>query len=254
MLNVRIGDVLLEGLPRNEDSAYVISPDGFVGWDDATEIRRTETLRPVAHGSFDVRGFQSARVVTVSGYILARTPAELRSMASRLRGVLADGSSGRVSVDTSEGTSWADVRLAGKTTVDVLGVSGRDAEFSLSFWSADPRRFGESREFEGPSAVAYHLGNFPAAPILEVRGTLPSGWSVDGPDGRVFQTSQALTAGQVHRVDMAAGRLTRDGVVQVGVVTSGETWAVPPGASVTHAFTPTSGTGSLSVIVTDTFI
>lgn len=253
MLRARINNIVFEGSPADIDRAFVIDPDGWSGWDEGPSVRRDEVLRQTAHGAHDLQGFLTPRLVSISGWILAPTPGELEQMRLRLTGLLADGGSGRLVVDSPRGQTWADVRLAGQTTVKVRGKSETEAAFQIQFWAADPRRYGESRTFgPGTSVEAYHYGNFPAHPILEVTGTM-SGYTVRQ-GSRDLVVGLAITSGQTHRINLRTGRLTINGALQVGAVTEPQSWAISPGATWTHQLIPASGSGSLKVIPTDTFI
>ena len=224
---------------------FTIADDGLSGWLESPDVRSERVVRPQGHGIFDLPAYLEERIIGFSGLCFAASEWDMGMLGRQLN-------------------SFGVVTISGDYLGQVLSISGRRvsskfaasvpgsiADYMVSFVCADPRLRGEVVTTDG---VAVNRGNFPATPVIEVRGTLPTGWRVNGPDGRYFQTSQALTAGQVHRVDMATGRLTRDGVVQVGVVTHGDSWTVPAGSSVTHSLIPTSGSGTLSVLVADTFL
>ena len=253
MLRVRIGGLVFEDFPSDLSQGFVISPNGWSGWDEGVDVRRDEKVRPVSHGAFDAVGYLGARVVTIAGNIIASSPVELEHMRARLTGLLADGSTGRLVVDSDMGSTWADVRLASRTSVKVSGASGMEAEFQISFWAPDMRKYGETRTFTGPTASAYHYGNFPASPVIEVTGSMASGYTVAS-QGRSFIVSQALTSGHTHRIDMRSGWLFLDDVLQTGAVSQARTFQIPPGAPATVAFTPVSGSGVMSVKVTDTYV
>lgn len=255
-VTVRINDVLFrsqESAVDNGDGFY-IDGDGFEGWDDGVDVRRDEVMRPQAHGSFDVPAFLAARVVSLTGECWASAPDRLLWFGKRLTGLLAGGESGRVVVVQADGSTWATGRLAAKSTFVVNSEDTRSAFYQIQLWFADPRRFGESRTTSGTTSVAaFHYGNFPAAPVLTVTGSKPSGYTITGPAGKTFTTTKPVIAGSPHTIDMATGFLSVGGVVQSGVVTSGDTWAVPGGASVTQTLSG-SGTATLGVTVRDTYI
>lgn len=250
LISARIEGITFESFPRDLDRAFVVSPEGWSGWDEGVPVRRDDTVRPSSHGSFDAPGFLTARVRSIAGNVIASSPGELEHMCLQLTGLLAEGGVGRVTAVSDHGTTWANVRLAGQTAIQE-DAGGLEARFQVQFWSPDPRRYGDRRRV-GPSAsvLAHHLGNFPAAPVLTVAGSSPSGYTVNGPGGRQYVVTRALVAGQPHTIDMSTGWLSVGGVVQVGAVGRAETWAVPPG--VRTAMSVTAGT--LTVDTLDTFI
>lgn len=244
MTRVRLNGVVVEDWPQNLDESYLLSPGGPSGWYESTEVRREEVELPMSHGSFNLPGYMSQRLIGVPGHILASSAAQRIHMQDRLTGLLADGGSGRLTVDDDAGTRWADVRLAG-CQVEVLDETS--ARFLLQLWAADPRKYGETRSFAS-GEPAYHYGNFPASPVLEVPGARSS-WTASAGSAQV-SVSQALTSSQTHRYDARTGRLTRNGALQVGVVTRGDSWTVAPGQQLVH----TVAGGAGRVLLTDTFI
>lgn len=215
-------------------------------WRGGSQWRREEIGRPVAAGAFDIPGYLPQRVVTIEGTLLASSAALLQHQIRGLEGFGTDGEKFRVMVDDDHGTTWRDVRLAQSASVDERDET--TADFVMSLWAADPRAYGESRTFLGGES-AYHYGTSSAIPTLEVTGVYPSGYTVSIP-GKSFVVTQALTAGQTHRIDMRTGWLYRDNVLQSGAVSRAETWVIPPGQEVTHSIT---GAGVLTVTVVDTY-
>lgn len=252
MLRARINGLVFNGTAA---TGFVISPDGWKGWDEGADVRRDETNRPTSHGAFDAPGYLSPRVTTIAGHVLAPSSRELRHLCAQLTGLLADGDSGRLVVDTDKGIEWANVRLAARTAVTVNGATRTDAEFQISFWSADMRKYGAEHVFGPTSGTvrAYQYGNFPALPVVEITGSLPSGYTVTS-QGKTFKVSQPLTSGQTHRLDMRRGWLFRNNVLQSGAVDVAESFTIPPDVQPQVVFTPASGSGQMTVTVTDTFI
>lgn len=254
-LFVRVNNREFRGRRGPVRDGFVIDADGFTGWDDGVDVRREVHDIPRGHGAFDLPGYLEPRVFAAKGLCYADTPERLEWWRGVLTGLLADGGSGRVVVENRGLTTWADARLATRSEFTKIPGGATMARYRVQFWAADPRKYGQTRTY-GPATIvaASHFGNFPAAPLLTVTGAMPSGYTIGGPDGRTFVVSQALTSGHTHRIDMRTGRLTLDGVLQVGAVSVGQTWGIPGGASVTHTLTPVSGTGTITVSVLDTFI
>ena len=82
---------------------------------------------------------------------------------------------------------------------------------------------------------------------------MPSGYRVNGPGGAQFIVSAALTSGVTHRLDFVNGWLYRNGVLTQGAVSRAQVFTIPPGAPSTVSLTPVSGSGSLTVKVTETY-
>lgn len=245
-MQATIGGVFFDEAPRDLDRSFVIEPQGLKGWLAGVSMRRDEVARPASHGAFDARGFQSARVVSISGTILAQSPSELESMIVQLTGLLADGETGRLTVqDDHARVTWADVRLAAQTEIDRY-TTGLEADYLVQFWAPDPRRYGELRSF--PAGQVYHRGNTVAIPVIEVTGPVSAPYSVSS-QGRTVTVTQALASGQVHQIDMATGWVRRNGVLQLGAVSAADVFTIPPGTGVA-----VSGPSSMRVLVHDTFI
>lgn len=254
MLRVSVGGIEFEGDPFDRDRAFMISPDGWSGWDDGTAVRREDTPRPAQHGSFPVPGVRDARVITISGWILASSSSDLIHMRDQLLSILADGGAGRMVVVQPDRTTWADVMLTDMPTVKVRGTSELEATFTIQFWAPDPRKYGETNRFFNGEPM-FHYGNFPAAPMLGVTATSAmAGYTIHGPDSKQYVVTQSLPAGQTHTIDMRTGQLSLNGALQLGAVSRADTWSIPPGRQVLHTLTPVSGSGSLSGTVPDTFI
>ena len=251
MLRIRVGGLTILGAPRVNEPAVglFVGPDGFQGWDDSTTGRRDSTDRPSAHGSFDGPLLRGERVFSVDGHAIAASAAELGHLRSRVTGLGGDGARVRVTVDHQGQTLWADAKVPEATFRD-LGFRGRRhrARFSLQFVAADMRKYGPVQSFPGASVQAFHYGNFPAAPVIDVVGPVAAPYTVAS-QGKSYTVTQALTAGQTHRIDMSTGWVTRNGVLQVGVVSSAQTFEIPPGLPVT-----VTGPASMTVKVTDTYI
>lgn len=243
--------IRFEGTPRDRRNAFVIGPEGY-GGDDAPSVRRDTIARSGQHGAHEAPGYRDARVIPLSGWIVAESPLKLQHMRNRLASVLAYGQAGRMTIHRPLGSVWAKVMLADTPVIKVRGASECEASFQIQFWAPDPRLYGEVHEYAA-GQTAIHYGNFPAAPELIVTGPKPGGYTITGPGGRQYIVTQSLAAGQTHRIDMVTGWLYLDGVLQSGAVSQARTWEVPPGLpGAVH--TITGGTGSLTVRLTDTFV
>ena len=247
MLEARLGNVVrFEDWPSNFDRCFLIEPGGLTGWFEKPGSRRTEEGRPIGHGLFDAPVWLSGRVVAISGMILAGSPAELVHMQAQLTGLRFQESI-RLTVDSADGTTWADVKVLDVQTPPD-GVTGTEAPFMVQMVAANPRRFGESRLFAGSSVQAFHYGNFDAIPEVTVTGPVSAPYTVAS-GGRSVTVTQALTSGQTHRIDMSTGWVYRNGVLQSGVTSAVNVFTIPPGLP-----TVVTGPSSMTVKVTETFI
>lgn len=260
MLRIRIGSVQILGRPEDiggKPTGLFVKRGGFKGWDDSGGARRDSTPRPTAHGEFDEQTYQGAGIVSVDGWALATSEQQLGHLRSVVTGLGADGQLVRWVVDHQGETLWADARRGDKSTFDDAGIRHGllRASFLIQFVRPDPCKYGKQR-VSGPatSVTVNHFGNFPAAPVIDVTGSMPSGYTINGPDGKQFVVTQALAAGQTHRIDMTTGRLFLNGALTVRGVGRAQTWTVPPGQEVAMSLVPVSGSGSMTVTVLDTFI
>lgn len=245
MRRFRVGGLVFSGEPG--DVTYTIESDSVRGWlIDGVDMRTEQIDRPAAHGAFNLPGFLTGRSISWGGLILTDTPEEQNHAMLRLSGLLADGGTDRL-VGENTDTRWADVARGGEFDMKMLR-HGKVASYRLQLWAANPRIFGETREF--PSGTpAYHYGNFPATPRPLV-GAGSGGYTVSGPGGRTVVVGSAPSA--AHYIDFANGGLfTNAGARQVGAITTYRPWTVAPGQTVSASI---SGSRSLSQRVVDTFI
>lgn len=235
--------------PRDHHrSWFVLDEEGIKGVWEGVDVRRDDVPRPLAHGSFDSPVFLAGRVIPVSGYLSAPSPAELVHEMTRLTGLLSDGQSGRLMLDDDTQTTWVDVRLGGATQVSQMDAT--TAKFLVTFYAADPRRFGDASKPGGFAAgeSVYQYGNHPATVRVSVPGPVSAPYTVTV-GTRQFTVTQALTAGQTHVLDTETATVTRNGVVQSGVVGRAETLLVPPGPPV-----PFSGPAGAKGLVVNTYV
>lgn len=251
MLRIYVNGMRILGRPEGDDlSGLFVGPDGFQGWDDAPGGRRDSAPRPLAHGNFDTPLWRDERVFSIDGHALASSEAALGTLRDRVTGVGGDGQPVLVRVEHQASSRWANARVDQATFRD----SGRrggllHAAFSMQFVAADMRKYGGvPRDFPGASVRAFHRGNFPATPVVEVPGSLTAPYSVSS-QGRTVTVTQSLTSSQTHRIDMATGWVYRNGVLQLGVTSVADVFTIPPGDAVL-----VTGPASMVVRVADTYI
>lgn len=246
--SARIGGLSFVSWPADHHGDwFVLDQDGIQSLWGGVDVRREDIPRPAAHGSFDLPGFLTPRVIPVSGHMSSRSPEGLENLQGRLSGLLAAGGKTRLTIDGPNGSRWCDVRLASAT--QITQVDATTARFLVTFWAADPRMYGEVREFAS-GATAVHYGNFPATPRLLVSAG-SGGYTVTGPNGRVVTVGTAPAG--AHYIDFANGGLyTAAGVRVSGAITVYQPWKVGPGLP--GAVATISGSRSLAQRVTDTYV
>lgn len=255
-MRATVDGVSFDEWPRDLSNAFVISPQGLVGWFGGVTPRFDAPDRPTSHGSFDAPGFLSGRIVSITGTILGSSESMLDALVEELGGLLADGGESVLTVQDGSGdVTYARVRLGAETTIERFGDGSHTAAYQVQFRAADPRRYGEARTFTGASVVPYQRGNFPATPEVTVSGTFPGGYRI-GYGGAEFIVSAALASGQSHVIDMRTGWVRRNGVVLPGAATRAELFTVKKGRqTLAMSVSPrTTGSGSLSVEVHDTYV
>lgn len=225
-----------------------IDRDGLTGWLKGGVGTRYESVpRSNADGDHDLPVHRTGRRVTLTGLARTDSPSKQDHLIRRITGLMNLRSRQRFVVASAFDTTWADLKVE-SAECDPL-VYGQIARYRIELWSDDPLIFGETHGFAGGEG-AFHYGNADAVPVLEVTGVYAAGYTVSAA-GKSFVVTQALAAGQTHRIDLATGWLYRNGVLQSGVVGQADTWTIQPGETVTHSLT---GSGTLTVSVRDTFM
>lgn len=252
MLAIELDGLQILGAPYFGGArGLFVKRDGLKGWDDLPSGRRDAVALPQAHGEFDLPVFRGPRLVTVEGYILASSAFDLGELRSQLLGVGADGQAVQVRVDHQEQTLSASGRVISASVVDTANRGQRvRASFAIDLVCADPRKYGAANIVEGKTVQASHLGNFPASPLIEVTGPITAPYTVTGPSGRSITVSQALAAGQTHRLNLATGEISRNDTRQFGALTVYQPWTVPARRMVSM----TISTGVMKATTQDTYM
>jgi len=245
MRRIHLGGLLFDG--GSGDTTYTIESDSVRGWLlDGVDMRLEQMERPAEHGSFSLPGYLTGRSISWGGLILTDGPQEQEHAMRALSGLLANGLTDRLTVENNS-AHWADVKRAGEFDMRMRSY-GRVASYRVQLWAANPRIYGEVRDFPA-GAAAIHYGNFPATPRLLV-GAGTGGYTVTGAGGRVVTVTTAPAG--AHEIDFTTGGLYLGGVRQVGAISVFQPWTIPPGLpGVTATIT---GARSLVQRVTDTFM
>lgn len=232
-LTMRGRGVTLRGVLGPEEFGFLIKDKGLQGWEGLPEGRREAVQHALAHGEFDVPVKLPARVITVDGYVIARTAFDLNRMCHQIRGWGAAGDRFTLSVELQGETLASMVRSVKRDAVDTGDRSGGfySAEFQVQMIAADPRKYAAVESFTAtPSAWVASRGNFPTHPVIEIPDA-PSAYTVTSPGGTFAVTG--APSGGTHRIDMSTGRVTRDGV-WIPDAGRGPLWAVPDGTQWEH--------------------
>jgi hypothetical protein len=250
-LEIRGEGLVIRGGPSpSAETGLFVGRDGLQGWQGLPARRREAMVRSLADGEHDVPVRLPARVITIDpGVILARSEYELQRWCDAVNGWGATGSRFDLTVTHLGQVLTATVRVIQAEGVDLQRRAGGllRGSFSAQMVAADPRKYAEPRTF--PVAVAEGTvlvdsrGNFPAHPVIEFDNP-PSTYVVTSPGGSFVVTAPA---GGTHRVDMATGRVTRNGVFLQGAGL-GRLWAIPNDAQ-----WPVIMSSPGRVIVRDTF-
>ncbi|WP_291053735.1 hypothetical protein [Herbiconiux sp.] len=242
----------IRGTPTLErPTGLFVKRDGWQGWEGLPAGRREALARALAHGEFDVPVKLPARVITIDGWVIARTIPELRNLSQSLTGWGASGDRFALSVEHQEQDLTATARRLLAEADDTGRRHGpwRVAAFQAQLVAADPRKYGDVKRFPesglATSIDVSHDGNFLAFPVIEVPAA-PASYAIQTPAG-VYNITGA-TPGGTHRVDLRTGRVTRNDVWMPDVG-RGPLWAAPDGATSTIVL---SSPGR--ALVTNTFV
>lgn len=247
-MQVRLNGLLFDGT-EDPGAKFTVELDGVKGLFGGVGVRADTVARSLSDGDFSLPVFRDARVLWLRGLIFSDGLVEQQEDMSRLGAVLAAGERAVLSVDAAIGVRWCRVELGDEPDIEVL-VPGKVARYQLVLRARDPRLFSERRTVTGVSVKAVNYGTFPASPVVSVAGPVAAPYTVVGPGGRTFQVTQSLTGSQSHSIDFRSGRVSRNGVLQVGAVGRAELWTIPPGGTVLMSISD----GVMSVQVDDTYM
>lgn len=253
-LTVHYGGLTFSGGDGRD--GFYIEPGGFSGWEDGVGSDVDTAPRP-SGGRMDVAPRLSDRLVTIRGLCWAPHPQALRERGQRLAGLGADGVRRPVLVEQYGSSMWAWGRRAPNApkfdSAPALGF----AEYQLSIWLPNPRRYGETRRTLPAAANVQRTfenrGNLAATGKFTVQGPQPSGYSIVAPGQPTFQVPSQLVAGSTDVVDMATGVVMRNGQPLIGVVVAPRVWSVPAAGVQTWSGALT-GSGTITGEITDTYV
>lgn len=240
---IRTAGLEIQGHRIPGQPGLFLGKNGLAGWDRLPASRRNAEDRPNDHGQTDSPTYLPSRVVTATGYLYGRDPWDLGNMIDQVNGIGASGDRELFTVDNLERLRFA----YGRRVLAAAQQSSRAqhrGEFEIQMVFANPRKFEAAERYprEGGTATSVAIrstGNFAAHPRI-VLPSAPSSYSISSPGG-TFTVSGAPSGG-THEVDLATGRVTRNGVY-IGLG-SGDLWAIPRGAAWVHTL-PVPGYGEI---------
>lgn len=175
MVRATLGGVVFDG--TEADATYTIGDDGLRGWFGGVSSRVDRTVRPQSHGEFTSRGLLSGRVITLEGMVRTKQDGAAQETAVNvLSGLLADGETDRLTVESAAGVLWADVQRLDEPDTRIL-LYGSTAAYQVRFLAADPRRYADGAWQQTGPAVRSGGLVWPAV--------WPLVWPVSGSSGRV---------------------------------------------------------------------
>lgn len=213
----------------------------IIGWTSMPGIVSERVAYEDEDGEFDEDGVMPAREVRVPGFNAARSHVEVLEYESHFKALAHQRF--YVEVEDPLHTLHGYARLT-ELSYDASGFHP-DAPFDFTLRFADPRRYGEKHVTPaGTTITPRHDGDAEARTVFYVTGNMP-GYRLIGPAGQEYVVTEPITAGKTDRIDMADGRLYRDGALLIGK-SHGARWTTPPGLPAgSVSLVPTSGGGTL---------
>lgn len=250
-LLVRFGGIDFFGdEPRHEG----FNIQTFRGWNDGVDARQAKVDIPNGDGAYDIPSTLADRTVPMTGYCYAKSVEKLGWYRRMLTGLVGIRTARAVQVDVLGEKEWSPGKVLRKPEFDEWGGQPF-ADWSLEFWFPRPFIFGaEVSKFEGLTGsqiTAFHRGNARALPRYVIDGVM-GGYTLNGPNGRKWVVTKPVTAGNPHTIDMETGQLTIGDVVVAGFVTAADLWAFPGNNPVQSSVIPTSGSGTVTILVRPT--
>lgn len=238
---------------REGSSRYGLHVDEVDGL-SVGEVQEVGVAQYNGAGQYDLDNvIREPRIITISGVAVARSMAELGFIEERMRACLITTSAVGQFSWTEYGRSLdCDVRRYRGWRFSRIGSTGA-AEYTARFRAPSQLVYGESKDYgPGTSLVVVNRGTYPAWPVIEVTGSMPSGYRVVA-NNRSYIVTRGIAAGETHRIDMRTGLLSIGGVPQVGASSAPRKLSAPVGPT-TFYITPASGSGAIRVLHRDTYL
>ena len=267
MVRATLGGVVFDGTAA--DATYTIGDDGLRGWFGGVSSRVDRTVRPQSHGEFTSRGLLSGRVITLEGMVRTKQDGAAQETAVNvLSGLLADGETDRLTVESAAGVLWADVQRLDEPDTRIL-LYGSTAAYQVRFLAVDPRRYADGAwQQTGPAVqsgglvwpavwplvwpvsgssgrvILTNSGKAPSAPSFRLQGPFTSALITCVETGARVGFNRPVPAGSV--VEISGKRAVIDGQSDVSRWLMFREWGdVPGGASRTYQFDAVDGAGAV---------
>ena len=226
------------------------------GWFDSPDRKQKSEARPLADGDYESPEFFDIRNITIDGRLKAKSHEMVHEAEGWLKGMFL-GSSATMLVRDHGPDQWATVQLAGGIRCQVEPGTDNYLRWQIRLKAIDPYLYGEKRSFSGAVGTAfdvYQRGYRRAWPFITVTGSMPGGYEVMI-GGKLIEVTRALTSGNPHTIDTRTGILRVNGAVAVNGLGIAELFRVDPGLPRSvYAVAKTTGTGTVRLDVTDTYI
>jgi hypothetical protein len=215
-------------------------------WYKGAPVRRTDTPRLNADGSFPDRSTRGAKLVPVSGHATTTTRAEAGLLIDELNAYLGDGDEGILRVnDIDLGERWATVSIA--DGADVRWNQKLDVKFTLYLVMNDPYKYGAKVVTDsvpsGGAIVIPNTGTANSFPYFRIEGPRPAnGFTITASDGSVLRYVGADTLEGDILIDSSRTEVWRGEEDDSKLLTIREWTEVVGGGSETYTFdAPGSG-------------
>lgn len=262
---VELLGLTLSGVGSPDRGLYWTDLEGWWGLPDS---RSPGDPIPGGHGWYRrAQVLRNARVITLTGHILAKDPREFMEVRDRLEAALATVS-GDMTVFTNTYGAWS--RYVEIDTLTVEPDHGRRyTKFIVDMVAPDPRRYGPTQRVGPvglpaasggvrlPQAMPWNFGEVSAAsrlvipnpglidlqPTLIVSGGFSTATVVDIDSAKRLKFNASVFAGSELRIDCATRRAYVDGQDMTQWMTHKEWPAIPSGSAHTFRFEVDSASG-----------
>lgn len=245
---IMLGDQILHGNDRY--GWWQINK--IEGWDETPPAKSNTVDRVNGHGSYPATVYYGSRTVTLSGRLVAKNHALAAEAKRRLTALLQVPSN--LVVASDDLTPIAGTANRGR--ISPGPVQGRWMTFDVELTFPDPFKYGERRSVSvasGASDTVFHRGTVEAWPTVSVSGNMPGGYTVTL-GGQSVSVPMGIPSGATHTIDYRRRRLYINGELFMGAFGSQNFKSVAPGQRTSVSLSASSGSGTASVTVYDTYV
>jgi hypothetical protein len=257
---------------------YMLDPTALTGWTDGVNVRRDATARLSTNGDFFEPAKLSSRLISLSGFAVASSTADLQIMRDAFMSTLSNGEYQWLEIETNAGKRFSQVGLEGKPSwVQSLDTA---AAWKLDLYAPDPFTYGMEQTLTiaqttlvtgglklplkyplnynrtvDAAAFVMNRGNATMWPIFKVQGTYNNGFEIfDNRNSKVTYKGVVTSQAPVY-IDMGRGTATQNGVDKTVLVSNRDWFSVEPNETIRPEVAAINGgTGWCDVIFRDTYI